>query len=223
MSKIDIASYIDHTLLKPIATLNDVKMLCNEAKKFGFKAVCVNPCYVSFAYSELIGSGIKVCTVVGFPLGASETDVKIAEAIKAIKSGADEIDMVINIGFLKSGLYDKVKADIEEVLKAVKKERADAILKVIIETCFLSQEEKKNILEIIEEVGADFAKTSTGFGTHGATLDDVKLMKSVLKNTKIKASGGIKTLKDVLAMIEAGADRIGTSSGVKIMEELNTL
>jgi len=223
MPKIDIASYIDHTLLKPYATLSDIKTLCDEAKRFGFKAVCVNPCYVPLAYSEVKGSGVKVCTVVGFPLGASETEVKVAEAIRAVKSGADEIDMVINIGFLKSGLYGEVKRDIEEVLKAVKREREDAILKVIIETCFLTEEEKRTVLEIIEEVGADFAKTSTGFGTHGATVEDVRLMKSVLRNIKIKASGGIKTLKDVLDMIEAGAERIGTSSGVKIMEELNTL
>lgn len=208
----NLAKYIDHTILKPTARQADIEHLCMEAKEYGFASVCINPCWVPLAAKLLQGSDVKVCTVIGFPLGANTVAVKAYEADLAVKEGADEIDMVINIGALKSGLLDAVKADIAAVREACK----GKILKVIIETSYLTEEEKETVCKIAAECGADFVKTSTGFSDKGATAEDVKLMAKA-SGIKVKASGGIKTKEDALKMIEAGASRLGTSSGVKII------
>ncbi|ASI99481.1 deoxyribose-phosphate aldolase [Thermococcus celer] len=214
---IDIAKYIDHTNLKPYATAEDVVKLCEEAKEYGFYAVCVNPYRVKLAKETLMGSGVKVASVIGFPLGATPTEVKVFEAKRALDDGADELDMVLNIGALKDKDYEYVKRDIAEVVK-VAHERG-ALVKVIIETCYLTEEEKVKACELAKEAGADFVKTSTGFGSGGATVEDVKLMRKVVgEEMGVKAAGGIRTYEQALAMIEAGATRIGTSSGVKIVE-----
>lgn len=210
----DIAKYIDHTLLKPTAERKDIEKLCKEAREYNFASVCVNPCWVSYASKLLEGSSVKVCTVIGFPLGANTSAVKAFEAKTAIQEGASEVDMVINIGALKAGQYDLVKQDIE----AVRKASVGKILKVIIETSYLTNEEKQKVCKICAEVGADFVKTSTGFSGGGATAQDVALMaKSAGEKVKVKASGGIRTREDALKMIEAGASRLGTSSGIKIV------
>jgi deoxyribose-phosphate aldolase len=215
----NIASMIDHTLLKPEATEDMVRSLCSEAKEYGFAAVCVNPFYVSLAKEVLKDSEVKIATVIGFPLGANSKDVKSYETIKAIEDGANEVDMVINIGALKNKEYDVVRNDIKAVVDATKNK---AIVKVIIETCLLNQEEKIKACELAMEAGADFVKTSTGFSTGGATLEDVKLMKTVVgNNLQIKASGGIRDYETALAMIEAGASRIGASASVKIVKQIN--
>ncbi|HHV45461.1 MAG TPA: deoxyribose-phosphate aldolase [Tissierellia bacterium] len=212
----NIASKIDHTLLKPEATSDMIENLCKEAVEFGFAAVCVNPYYVKMAKSLLQGSNVKVATVVGFPLGANTSEVKAFEARKAVEDGADEIDMVINIGALKSKEYDYVLDDLKAVVEAVK---GKAIVKVIIETCLLSEEEKIKACELSREAGADYVKTSTGFSTGGATVEDVMLMKKTIGDSmKIKASGGIRDYKTAMVMIEAGASRIGASSSVKIVK-----
>ena len=205
---------IDHTLLKPTATSEDIKLLCKEAIDFDFMSVCINPCYVSLAKECLKGSDVKVCTVIGFPLGANETEIKIKEAELAILHGAQEIDMVINVGALKEGKDDYVYTEI----KKLKEVAGKLILKVIIETCLLSDEEKVKACLLAKKAGADFVKTSTGFSTGGATVHDVKLMRETVgKEMGVKASGGVKTHEDLLAMIEAGATRIGTSNGTKII------
>lgn len=205
---------IDHTLLKPTATSEDIKLLCKEAIDFDFMSVCINPCYVSLAKECLKGSDVKVCTVIGFPLGANETEIKIKEAELAILHGAQEIDMVINVGALKEGKDDYVYTEI----KKLKEVAGKLILKVIIETCLLSDEEKVKACLLAKKAGADFVKTSTGFSTGGATVNDVKLMRETVgKEMGVKASGGVKTHEDLLAMIEAGATRIGTSNGTKII------
>ncbi|WP_461867127.1 deoxyribose-phosphate aldolase [Thermococcus sp.] len=217
--EIEIAKFIDHTNLKAYATKEDIIKLCDEAKKYGFYAVCVNPYRVKLAkdYLSEKGSNIKVATVIGFPLGATPTEVKVAEAKKALDDGADELDMVINIGALKDGDYDYVRKDIEEVVKVAHEKEAK--VKVIIETCYLTEVEKIKACELAKEAGADFVKTSTGFGTGGATVEDVRLMRKVVgEEMGVKAAGGIRTYEQALAMIEAGATRIGTSSGVKIMK-----
>lgn len=207
-------TYIDHTLLKPTATKSDIVKLCEEAKAYHFFSVCVNSCYVSLAKSELKNSKVKVCSVIGFPLGAMSTQAKVEEAKSALAAGADEIDMVINIGLLKSKDFDAVWKDIE----AIKEIMPNNILKVILETCYLEELEIIKASELAIQSGADFIKTSTGFGTGGATIHDVKLMKSVANNNaKIKASGGIKDAKTALEYINLGVDRIGTSSGIKIV------
>ncbi|ASJ13456.1 deoxyribose-phosphate aldolase [Thermococcus thioreducens] len=214
---LDMAKYIDHTNLKPYATADDIVKLCEEAKEYGFYAVCVNPYRVKLAKELLKGSEVKVATVIGFPLGATPTEVKVFEAKRALEDGADELDMVINIGALKDKDYEYVKRDIEEVVR-VAHERG-AVVKVILETCYLTEEEKVKACELAKEAGADFVKTSTGFGTGGATVEDVKLMREVVgQEMGVKAAGGIRTYEQALAMIEAGATRIGTSSGVKIVE-----
>ncbi len=212
----NIASVIDHTLLKPETTEEMIIKLCKEAEEYGFYSVCVNPNYVSLA-SEILGdSDVKIATVVGFPLGANTKEVKAYETRKAIEDGAHEIDMVINIGALKSKDFSKVKEDIEAVVDAAGKE---AIVKVIIETCLLTDEEKVKACELAMEAGAHFVKTSTGFSTGGATVEDVKLMKSVVGDKmEIKASGGIRDYQKAMAMIEAGASRIGASASVQIVE-----
>jgi len=212
----EILKKIDHTTLKPYASEKDVIKLCEEALRYGFKAVCINPYYVPLAAKILKGSDVKVCSVVGFPLGATFSEIKALEAEKAVKLGASEIDMVMNISAFKSGRHEYVKEEIEKI----KERMGEAILKVIIECCYLTDEEKVLAAKICEEAGADYVKTSTGFGAGGAMIEDVKLLRRALSpRVKIKAAGGIKTLKQVLQFIEAGADRIGTSSGVKIAEE----
>lgn len=206
---------IDHTILKADAKRKDVVRYCEEAKEYDFMSVCVNSCNVKIVKKELEGSDVKVCCVVGFPLGAMATETKAFEAKYCVDNGADEIDMVINIGALKDENYDYVKKDIEEVVKASN----GKVVKVIIETCLLSDEEKKKACELAKEAKADFVKTSTGFSTGGATAEDVKLMKSVVGDElKVKASGGVRTKEDAMKMIEAGADRIGASSGINIVK-----
>ncbi|WP_456394366.1 deoxyribose-phosphate aldolase [Thermococcus sp.] len=215
--KRNIAGYIDHTNLKAYATGEDIIKLCREAMEYGFYAVCVNPYRVKLAKETLKGSGVKVATVIGFPLGATPTEVKVFEARKALEDGADELDMVINIGALKDKDYDYVRNDIAEVVKVAHEKNAK--VKVIIETCYLTEEEKVKACELAKEAGADFVKTSTGFGTGGATVEDVRLMRKVVgEEMGVKAAGGIRTYEQALAMIEAGATRLGTSSGVKIVE-----
>ncbi|MDN3438115.1 deoxyribose-phosphate aldolase [Planococcus sp. APC 3900] len=216
----NIASYIDHTLLKPESTESQVIQLCKEAAEFKFASVCVNPTWVETAAAELAGTEVKVCTVIGFPLGASTPETKAFETTDAISKGAGEIDMVLNVGALKSGNTDHVKKDIEAVVNAAK---GKAIVKVILETCLLTDEEKAAASQLSKEAGADFVKTSTGFSTGGATVEDVKLMRETVgPDLGVKASGGVRSLEDVQAMIEAGATRIGASSGVKIMQGLTS-
>ncbi|WP_407930687.1 deoxyribose-phosphate aldolase [Ignavibacterium album] len=207
---------IDHTLLKPDATKEEIIKLCDEARAFNFASVCVNPCWVETCFNNLKDSDVKVCTVIGFPLGANHPNTKLLETETAIADGAEEIDMVINIGQLKSGNYEYVLNEISRIAHLTKNNLA--VLKVIIETCLLTDEEKIIASIISKEAGADFVKTSTGFSKGGATLFDVSLMKySVENKIKVKASGGVRSREDALKMIAAGASRIGTSSGVKII------
>lgn len=209
-----IECYIDHTLLKPDATEEQIRRLCNEAKDFHFAAVCVNPTWVKFCAEILKGTDVKICAVVGFPLGANLSEIKAEEARLAVADGASEIDMVMNIGAMKSGKFRQVQGDIRTVRQAA----PDAILKVIIETCLLTNDEKWFACQMAERAGADFVKTSTGFSTQGATIPDIMLMrKTVGPKIGVKASGGIKTYEDAKKMIDAGASRIGTSSGVAIV------
>lgn len=216
----NIASYIDHTLLKAEATEQQIIQLCKEAAEYNFASVCVNPAWVSTAAAELTNSTAKVCTVIGFPLGASTSETKAFETADAISKGAGEIDMVINIGALKSGNTEMVKKDIEAVVNAA---AGKAIVKVIIETSLLTDEEKTAASRLTKEAGADFVKTSTGFSTGGATIADVKLMREAVgPDLGVKASGGVRSLEDVQAMIDAGATRIGASSGVQIMQGLTS-
>ncbi len=213
LCSMNFEKYIDHTLLKPMATPTEIDNLCSEAMENKFFSVCVNSSYVALAKNRLAGSDVKVCAVVGFPLGAMSREAKVFETQQAIQDGADEIDMVIQIGFLKAGLYDKTGDEIS----AVKKAGGDKILKVIIETCYLSEAEKIKACEIAADAGADFVKTSTGFGTSGATLEDVRLMvKAVQGKAKVKASGGIRSREMAAEFIAAGAERLGTSSGIGI-------
>lgn len=212
----EMAQYIDHTLLKPDATFDALAKLGAEAISYGFKAVCVNSGNVADIAGKLQGSGVAVCTVVGFPLGAMQTHAKAFEAQNAVVDGATELDMVLNIGALKSGDLKTVADDIRTVRKAAE---SPIVLKVIIETCLLTEEEKIKACEITKDAGADFAKTSTGFAGGGATLEDVALMREVVgREMGIKASGGIKDWSTALTMIKAGATRLGTSSGVEIVE-----
>ncbi|MGZ9816947.1 deoxyribose-phosphate aldolase [Peribacillus simplex] len=210
------AKMIDHTLLKAEATKEQIVTLCEEAREYGFASVCVNPIWVKTAAEKLKGSDVKVCTVIGFPLGASTTEVKATESENAIQNGAEEVDMVLAIGLLKSGEYEEVEADIRAVVDAVK---TKALVKVIIETSLLTKEEKVLACELSLRAGADFVKTSTGFSTGGATVEDVALMHEIVKDKAgVKASGGIRDLKDLKSMVEAGATRVGASSGVRIMK-----
>ncbi|HFU4116268.1 TPA: deoxyribose-phosphate aldolase [Streptococcus suis] len=207
--------YIDHTILKPETTKEQVAQILAEAKEYDFASVCVNPTWVSFAAQELKDSNVKVCTVIGFPLGANTPALKAFETKDAIENGADEIDMVINIGALKSKNYDLVLEDIQAVVAA----SGDKLVKVIIETCLLTEEEKVKACQLSKEAGADFVKTSTGFSTGGASVEDVALMrKTVGPDMGVKASGGARSYEDAIAFIEAGATRIGASSGVAIMK-----
>ncbi|MEG8945844.1 deoxyribose-phosphate aldolase [Rosettibacter firmus] len=208
---------IDHTLLKPEATPDEIKKLCEEAKTYGFASVCVNPCYVTLCRDLLKNSDVKVCTVVGFPLGATTTEVKRFEAEQALQNGAQEIDMVINVGMLKQKEYQYVFNDINQVVLVTKKHKG--ICKVIIETALLTDEEKVIACLISKEAKADFVKTSTGFSKGGATASDVALMKYVVgSSVGVKASGGIRTAEDARLMIKSGADRIGASASVKIVK-----
>ena len=212
-----IASYIDHTLLKPDATGEQIDRLCAEAKEYGFASVCVNPYYVARCVKNLKGTDVKVCTVVGFPLGATTMETKVFETLQAVASGAQEIDMVMNVCAMKSGHHKAIEQEIQALAAAVEDK---AILKVIIETCLLTDEEKTQACRIARRSGAQFVKTSTGFSTGGATVEDVALMKKAAgANVKVKASGGIRDYATAKAMIEAGADRIGASAGVSIVKE----
>ena len=212
----DLAKYIEHTNLKPFATSNDILTLCGEAEEYQFYSVCVNPVWVPLAMEILENSDVIVCAVVGFPLGATTTSIKIAEAEFCIDNGATEIDMVVNIGDVKSGNWNAVQTEISKLSHFCHKRGAQ--LKVIMENCYLTESEIVECCESALCAGADFVKTSTGFGTGGATVEDVKLMRqSVCNVCKIKAAGGIKDRETALAMIEAGADRIGTSSGIAIV------
>lgn len=218
VQKIDqtVARMIDHTLLKPDATPDEIKTLCSEARTYSFASVCVNPCYVKMCRDLLRGSVVKVCTVIGFPLGATTTEVKRAEAEQAIQNGAQEIDMVINIGMLKQGDYDYVFNDINQVVLAGKRSRV--LTKVILETVLLTDEEKIKACVLSKKAKADFVKTSTGFSKGGATAGDIALMRLVVgSDMGVKASGGVRTAEDARAMIASGADRIGASASVKIV------
>ncbi len=214
MTKKELAKYIDHTLLKPEATAQQIRKLCTEAVEYDFCSVCVNSGRAELAKQCLAGSGVKLCVVVGFPLGCSVT--KAAEAGAMAELGADEIDMVLDIGRAKDGEWDAVEADIAAVRAAC----PGKVLKVIIETCLLSREEKIRACEVSKSAGADFVKTSTGFSTGGATAEDVALMKSAAGGLLVKASGGIRTFEDAMNMIKAGADRIGASAGIAILKGL---
>lgn len=209
-----ITEKVDHTLLKPVATWEDIKKICDEAKEMKVASVCIPPSYVKQA-SEYLKDEIPVCTVIGFPLGYSTTKIKIEEAKDAIQNGAKEIDMVINIGDAKAGLFDKIEEEIRQIKEAV----GSHILKVIIETCYLTENEKISLCKAVSNAKADFIKTSTGFGTNGATLEDIKLMReNVSKETKIKAAGGVKTIEDAENFIKEGATRLGTSSICQVLK-----
>ena len=206
--------YIDHTLLKPEATKIQIENLCKEAIKYDFASVCVNPTHVAYCAKLLKNSDVKVCTVIGFPLGSNTTETKVFETKNAIENGADEIDMVINIGALKDKNYNFVKEDIESVVKAANSK----LVKVILETCLLTEEEVKEACKLSQEAKADYVKTSTGFSKSGASVEMVKIMYDTVHDTmKVKASGGVRTYDDAIKMIEAGASRIGTSNGVGIV------
>ncbi|MDD4388009.1 MAG: deoxyribose-phosphate aldolase [Bacilli bacterium] len=206
---------IDHTLLKATAVQSDIKKLCDEAIQYDFMSVCVNPCYVSYAKELLQDSDVLVCTVVGFPLGANTIETKQAETLDAVNNGADEIDMVINIGKAKEHDFDYLVEEIKAVVTAA----AGRVVKVIIETCYLTDEEKREACRAASVAGAHFVKTSTGFGTGGATVHDVSLMReAILSEMSVKASGGIRTKDDMMQMVKAGASRIGTSSGANLIK-----
>ena len=214
--KWNLPALIDHTVLRPEATRTDVERLCREAVQYGFTVIFIPPCYAAEAVDAVAGTPVRVGIPVGFPLGGHTTATKVAEAIEGMRQGATVLDMVINISRLKSGDLDAVRQDIAEVVQATPK----AEHKVILETCYLSDQEKLTACRIVVEAGADYVKTSTGFGAGGATVADVKLMKTaVAGKAKVKASGGIRDWKSTLAMLEAGADRIGTSASLKIVEE----
>jgi deoxyribose-phosphate aldolase len=220
IGKIELAGLIDHTLLKPYSSEDDIKRICQEAIEYGFWSVCVNPNYVSLASQYVKNSSVKVCSVLDFPFGANTLEVKIHEAKKSIQDGANELDMVINLGALRSGKYDIVKNEIEKVVEQGKSQR-NTIIKVIIETGLLTEKEKILACELVKKSEADFVKTSTGFNAPGATVTDVELLRKIVgPDFGVKASGGIRTLNDALKLIEAGANRIGTSSGVAIIKEM---
>lgn len=219
LTKKTLAKYIDHTLLKPQATSNQIISLCKEAKQYGFASVCVNSCYASLVSSELRDTDVATCCVIGFPLGACSTDVKAYEADSAVRSGAEEIDMVVNVGAVKEGKWAYVESDIEAVVKAID---GRAKLKVIIEACLLTDEEKKLACQAAVSAGADFVKTSTGFSTGGATVADVRLMRETVgPEVGVKAAGGVRTYEEAIALIEAGASRLGASAGVRIISGID--
>ncbi len=212
----ELAKYIDHTLLKPESTREDILRICEEAKHYGTASVCVNPFWIGFVAEQLKGSGVNPCCVIGFPLGATPACVKAFETKKAVEDGAKEVDMVINVGALRGGETDVVKNDIKAVVDAA---AGKALVKVIIETCLLTDEQKVTACKLAKEAGADFVKTSTGFSTGGATAADVRLMRETVgPDMGVKASGGVRSKADAEAMIAAGASRIGASSSKKIIE-----
>ncbi len=208
---------IDHTLLKPEATEADIRKVCAEAREYVFASVCVNPRWVRLVAGELAGTAVKVCSVVGFPLGANTSEMKVAETAGAIRDGAQEIDMVLNVGELRAGDHDAVRADIKGVVDTA--QQSGALVKVILETALLTDEQKVAACLLAKEAGADFVKTSTGFGPSGATVEDVALMRRIVGPTMgVKASGGVRTLEDLKKMVAAGANRVGASASVKIVE-----
>jgi deoxyribose-phosphate aldolase len=214
--EVDLARLIDHTLLKPEATKRQIEQLCAEAKKYRFASVCINPCYVSLCAQLLKETSVKICTVIGFPLGATSTEAKVFEAEQALRDGALELDMVINIGMLKSGEYEYVENDILGVVRTAR--RRGALTKVILETCLLTDEEKVKACLHAKRAGADFVKTSTGFSNSGATASDVALMRRVVGTAMgVKAAGGVRSREEALEMVASGADRIGASASVKIV------
>lgn len=216
MNTNEVLKYVDHTQLKAFATWEDIKKLCNEAIEYSTATVCVPPCYVK-RIKEYYQDKIKICTVVGFPLGYSVTEAKVLETKKAIEDGAEEIDMVINISDVKNGDFGSVKNEIIELKKAC----GEKLLKVIIETCYLTEEEKIKLCQIVTEAKADYIKTSTGFGTNGATIEDIKIFKqNIGNNVKIKAAGGIKNFEDMENFIKEGSERLGTSSAINIIKGL---
>ena len=222
MNNLELAKMIDHTILKANATQSDIEKLCDEAKKYNFASVCVNPYWVPLASDLLKNSTVKVCTVIGFPLGATCSESKAYETEIAILQGADEVDMVINVGAMKNNQTDIVENDIFSVVNSARKtgktQNKNIIVKVILETCYLTKDEIKNACLCAKNAGADFVKTSTGFGTGGATVEDVALMKKTVGETmEVKASGGIRDYETAIKMIEAGATRLGTSSGISIV------
>lgn len=212
MKDIEVLKYVDHTLLKAVANWEDIKVLCDEAIEYGTASVCVPPCYVKRISDEYKGK-VNICTVIGFPLGYQTREVKLVECKQAVAEGASEVDMVINITDVKNGDYKKL----EEEIRALKEAVGDKILKVIVETCYLTEDEKIKMCEAVTKAGADYIKTSTGFGTGGATLEDIRLFKDHIgPNVKIKASGGIRSLEEMKAYIEEGCSRIGTSSAISL-------
>jgi deoxyribose-phosphate aldolase len=225
LTREQLAKTIDLTNLSPLATLRDIESLCQKAKEHHFAAVCINPSFITTAKRILSNTDVKVCSVVGFPLGASTVECKVFESMDNVKKGADELDMVVNLGALKGGNYSYLEKEISTVISVIRREQMAEYnkhinMKIIIETGSLSKEEIKKICRIIEESGADFIKTSTGFGARGVELDDIRLIREVVtRNIGVKASAGIRTFKDAQALIDAGATRLGTSSGVEIMEE----
>ena len=211
-----IARLIDHTLLKPDMTVTDIEKLCSEAGEHGFHSVCVPPCYIKYSRKALFETHVKIATVIGFPFGYSLSRVKIYEAIEAAMNGADELDIVLNISLIRSGKWDAVEEEISDIISATH----SVVHKIIIEACYLTEDEKKKACQVVMNSGAAYIKTSTGFGKEGARIEDIELIKSVTGNRiGIKAAGGIKSLDDVKAFVNAGASRIGTSSGVGIMKE----
>ncbi|MCI8598805.1 MAG: deoxyribose-phosphate aldolase [Lachnospiraceae bacterium] len=211
------AKYIDHTVLKIATTKETLKKFCDEAKEYGFASVCVNPCNIPYVAEQLKGSTVKVCSVIGFPLGANTTTIKAMETLEAVKNGAQEVDMVINVGRLKDRDFDYVKKDIQAVVNAA---HPQALVKVIIETCVLNEDEKVKACQLAREAGADFVKTSTGFGDGGATEADVRLMKDTVgEEMSVKASTGINSRTDCDKMLKAGALRMGTSKGILIVKD----
>ncbi|MHB0976277.1 MAG: deoxyribose-phosphate aldolase [Candidatus Aquicultorales bacterium] len=225
MTPAELGKSIDHTMLGPETTVDGINRLCEEARRHSFASVCVNPCYIELAEDLLENTPVKVCTVISFPFGADSTPVKVHAAIDAVRRGAREIDFPINVGATLSGQLDYVRDDVRAVVDAVRREEIehghDLIVKVIIETAFLNDDQKATIARIVEQTGADFVKTSTGYGSGGATVEDVRLLRGVVGSEMgVKASGGIRTLDQALDMIKAGANRIGTSAGAAIVEEM---
>ncbi len=229
LTKEQLAKTIDQTLLNPLATSKEIEQLCIGAKKYHFAALCINPAYITQAKRMLAGSDVKVCSVVGYPLGANTTEAKVFEARDNVKKGADELDMVINLGAVKSGNYEYVEREIKIVVNVIRREQIAEYnkhidIKIIIETAALTKDEIKKVCAIIEKSGADFVKTSTGFGVKGVELDDIRLIREVVtRNIGVKASGGIRTFGDAQALIDAGATRLGTSSGVNILKEYSAI
>lgn len=225
LTKEQLAKTIDLTYLKPVTSVKEIESLCKNAKKYHFASLCINPCMLTIAKRFLTDSDVKVCSVVGFPLGANTTETKVFESKDNVKKGADEIDVVMNLGALKSGNYTFIEKELLIIVNVIRREQMAEYnkhinIKIIIETGNLLKDEIKKVCKIIEDIGADFIQTSTGYGARGVELDDVRLIREVVtRNIGVKASGGIRTFKDAQALIDAGATRLGTSAGVEIMEE----